>query len=165
MSPWHRPASARERRTPRRITTTYRETAVSRVTAWGAVPTHPGCFRLQYYPHTLGVFLRHCFCFCFCQAHRCGAFNRTTYIHYSVHIHSYFILSIKNKNKIKSIRILTELSTITDRHVYDIHLRIQYNHSLYHCVGVGVCACLSGSVMVNEMQPVGFVINNQQPER
>ena len=33
------------------------------------------------------------------------------------------------------------------------------------CACVGVCVCLSGSVMVNEMQPVGFVINNQQPER
>ena len=33
------------------------------------------------------------------------------------------------------------------------------------CVCVCVCVCLSGSVMVNEMQPVGFVINNQQPER
>ena len=33
------------------------------------------------------------------------------------------------------------------------------------CVCVWGCVCLSGSVMVNEMQPVGFVINNQQPER
>ena len=33
------------------------------------------------------------------------------------------------------------------------------------CVRVCECVCVSGSVIVNEMQPVGFVINNQQPER
>ena len=49
------------------------------------------------------------------------------------------MLSIKKEKEKKSIRILTELS-ITDWHVYDIHLRIQYNHSLYHCVCV--CACV-----------------------
>ena len=81
----------------------------------------------------------------FCQAHRCGAFNRTTYIHYNnmfTFIHTSFCL--KNKNKIKSIRRLTELS-ITDWHVCDIHLRIQYNHSLYRvcgCVCVSACACV-----------------------
>ena len=50
-------------------------------------------------------------------------------------------------------------------YIYEYSTIIPYIVCVGECVCVCVCVYLSGSVMVNEMQPVGFVINNQQPER